>query len=58
MFAEHEETGRAWDESSSLMFPKLDRYQQEAYWALMDIERRHGAPSSATVSVSARHSLA
>ena len=42
MFAEHEETGRAWDESGSLMFPKLDRYQQEAYWALMDIERRHG----------------
>ena len=24
------------------MFPKLDRYQQEAYWALMKIARQHG----------------
>ena len=24
------------------MFPKLDRYQKEAYWALMKIARQHG----------------
>ena len=26
----------------SKMFPSLDRYQQEAYWALMKIARQHG----------------
>ena len=24
------------------MFPQLDRYQKEAYWALMKIARQHG----------------
>jgi len=41
MFAEHEESAGEWERSSSDMFPKLDRYQQEAYWAMMDIARQH-----------------
>ena len=41
-FRGHELTATEWDESRSLMFGKLDRYQQEAYWALMKIARRHG----------------
>ena len=31
-----------WDASRSKMFDCLDRYQQEAYWSLMKIARRHG----------------
>jgi len=41
-FSGHELTATEWDEGSSLMFPKLDRYQQEAYWSLMKIARQHG----------------
>ena len=41
-FQGHELTATEWDETHSKMFPKLDRYQQEAYWALMKIARRHG----------------
>ena len=41
-FRGHELTATEWDETRSLMFPKLDRYQQEAYWALMKIARQHG----------------
>ena len=41
-FRGHELTATEWDESRSRMFPKLDRYQKEAYWALMKIARRHG----------------
>ena len=41
-FRGHELTATEWDETRSGMFPKLDRYQQEAYWALMKIARQHG----------------
>ncbi len=32
----------SWDEHSSKVYPKLDRYQQEAYSALTDIAEQHG----------------
>ena len=41
-FRGHELTAGEWDEHRSLMFPQLDRYQQEAYWSLMKIARRYG----------------
>ncbi len=41
-FRGHELTATEWDERRSRMFPRLDRYQQEAYWALMKIARQHG----------------
>ncbi len=41
-FRGHEMTASEWEETSSQMFPKLDRYQKEAYWALMKIARQHG----------------
>ena len=41
-FRGHEITASEWDETQSLMFPVLDRYQQEAYWSLMKIARQHG----------------
>jgi len=41
-FQGHELTATEWDETRSRMFPHLDRYQQEAYWALMKIARQHG----------------
>ena len=41
-FHGHELTATEWDETRSRMFPHLDRYQQEAYWALMKIARQHG----------------
>ena len=40
-FRGHELTATEWDETRSRMFPQLDRYQQEAYWALMKIARQH-----------------
>jgi len=40
-FRGHELTATEWDETRSKMFPKLDRYQKEAYWALMKIARQH-----------------
>ncbi len=42
LFRGHELTASEWDESRSRMFPHLDRYQKEAYWALMKIARQHG----------------
>ena len=42
LFAGHELSGGEWDETKSKMFPQLDRYQKEAYWALMKIARQHG----------------
>ena len=42
LFRRHALTAAEWEESQSLMFSRLDRYQQEGYWALMDIARRHG----------------
>ena len=41
-FQGHELTATEWDETRSQMFPRLDRYQKEAYWALMKIARQHG----------------
>jgi hypothetical protein len=41
-FRGHELTASEWDETRSKMFPKIDRYQKEAYWALMKIARQHG----------------
>jgi hypothetical protein len=41
-FRGHELTETEWDETRSKMFPHLDRYQKEAYWALMKIARQHG----------------
>jgi len=41
-FRGHELTDAEWDETRSKMFPALDRYQKEAYWALMKIARQHG----------------
>ena len=35
-------TATEWDETRSKMFPRIDRYQKEAYWALMKIARQHG----------------
>ena len=40
-FQGHELTATEWDETRSRMFPSLDRYQKEAYWALMKIARQH-----------------
>jgi superfamily II DNA or RNA helicase len=41
-FKGHAMTAGEWEESSSKMFYSLDRYQKEAYWALMKIARQHG----------------
>jgi hypothetical protein len=41
-FRGHEMTASEWEESRSRMFSKLDRYQKEAYWAIMKIARQHG----------------
>ena len=41
-FRGHEMTASEWEESQSKMFPILDRYQKEGYWALMKIARQHG----------------
>jgi len=41
-FRGHEITAGEWDVTHSKMFRQLDRYQQEAYWALMKIARQHG----------------
>ncbi len=41
-FRGHELTATEWDETRSKMFPKLDRYQKEAYWAIMKIARQYG----------------
>jgi len=41
-FRGHEITASEWEDSRSQMFRHLDRYQKEAYWALMKIARQHG----------------
>lgn len=41
-FRGHELTETEWEETRSRMFAKIDRYQKEAYWALMKIARQHG----------------
>jgi superfamily II DNA/RNA helicase len=40
-FRGHELTETEWEETHSRMFPRIDRYQKEAYWALMKIARQH-----------------
>lgn len=40
-FRGHEMTASEWEETRSKMFFHLDRYQKEAYWALMKIARQH-----------------
>ena len=40
-FRGHDLTATEWEKTRSRMFPHLDRYQQEAYWALMKIARQH-----------------
>jgi hypothetical protein len=40
-FRGHELTATEWDETRSKMFPRIDRYQKEAYWALLKIARQH-----------------
>jgi len=41
-FRGHELTDAEWDESQSQMFRRLDRYQKEAYWALVKIAQQYG----------------
>ena len=41
-FRGHELTSTEWDETVSKMFLRIDRYQKEAYWALLKIARQHG----------------
>ncbi|MHC4705588.1 MAG: helicase-related protein, partial [Planctomycetota bacterium] len=41
-FRGHEVTASEWEDAHSKMFSCLDRYQKEAYWALMKIARQHG----------------
>jgi superfamily II DNA or RNA helicase len=41
-FRGHQMTASEWEETRSKMFSRLDRYQKEAYWALMKIARQHG----------------
>lgn len=41
-FRGHELTATEWDETRSKMYPKLDRYQKEAYWTMMKIARQYG----------------
>ena len=41
-FRGHDLTATEWEKTRSRMFAHLDRYQQEAYWALMKIARQHG----------------
>ncbi len=42
LIATEDPSSRAWDEQHSKVHGKLDRYQQEAYGALIDIARQHG----------------
>jgi hypothetical protein len=44
-FRGHEMTASEWEETRSKMFSKLDRYQKEAYWALM---RSHASTAVAS----------
>jgi SNF2 family DNA or RNA helicase len=41
-FRGHELTDTEWEETRSKMFHRIDRYQKEAYWALLKIARQHG----------------
>ncbi len=41
-FRGHELTASEWERSESKMYPRLDRYQQEGYQAVMKIAHQHG----------------
>ena len=41
-FKGHEMTAGEWDQTRSIMFPRLDHYQKEAYWQLIKKVRQHG----------------
>ncbi|MFZ4614769.1 MAG: helicase-related protein [Rectinemataceae bacterium] len=41
-FRGHALTANEWEEARSKLFPRLDRYQKEAYWFLIKISRQHG----------------
>ncbi|MCZ7628538.1 MAG: hypothetical protein M5U19_05555 [Microthrixaceae bacterium] len=42
MFSELDPTDDVFDNQISRVFSKLDRYQQEGYWAMVAIARKHG----------------
>ena len=42
LFEGHDETAAVWEQNTSEMFSRLDRYQHNAYWSLLDIGRRFG----------------
>ena len=42
LFVDVESTSSDWEQHRSKMFGILDRYQQEAYWTLINIARQHG----------------
>lgn len=42
LFRGYQITDTEWDETASKIFPRLDRYQKEAYWALLGIARQFG----------------
>jgi superfamily II DNA or RNA helicase len=42
LFDGYQATDTEWDERESRMFPRLDRYQKEAYWALTGIAGQFG----------------
>jgi superfamily II DNA or RNA helicase len=42
LFANTEPTASEWEQHHSKMFSVLDRYQQEAYWAMLNIARQFG----------------
>lgn len=42
LFRGREATSSVWEENESVIFPKLDQYQREAYWSLIKISNRFG----------------
>ncbi len=42
LFQDESVSASTWDREHSVMYPKLDRYQQEAYGSLVSIARQHG----------------
>ena len=42
LFVDQQPSVSDWEQNRSEMFSRLDRYQQEAYWAMMKIARQHG----------------
>lgn len=40
-FRGHELTASEWEDTRSKMYPRIDRYQKEAYWSLLKIAETH-----------------